>query len=174
MSAFLNTSYLFRFFPWVRGLVHVAPFLAPYMTGDIGILMKEMYINTPARIRQARQDHEAGVTRERPSVFTDILASSLPEHEKTVDRLSGEGFSLTGAGTETTAVSPARLTHQPSIIRTDQDLHVEADSTTPSGLCLSSPSMCSRSLPYKRGLLRSLKTRTSQTCRGRRSRSYHI
>jgi hypothetical protein len=105
MNAFLNTSYLFRFFPWVRSLVGVAPFLAPYMTGDIGILMKEMYINTPERIRQARRDYEAGVVRKRPSVFTDILASSLPEHEKTVDRLSGEGFSLTGAGTETTAVS---------------------------------------------------------------------
>ncbi|KAH7075714.1 putative cytochrome P450 [Paraphoma chrysanthemicola] len=103
MSAFLNTSYLFRFFPSVRGLVHVAPPFAPYVTGDIGILMKEMYIKTPARIRQARKDHEAGVVRARPSVFTDILASSLPEDEKTVDRLSGEGFSLTGAGTETTA-----------------------------------------------------------------------
>ncbi|CAJ2509760.1 Uu.00g056600.m01.CDS01 [Anthostomella pinea] len=74
-----------RYFPWVRGLVHVAPFLAKYMTGDIGILMKEMYINTPNRIRQAREDHVAG------------------RSEKTVDRLSGEGFSLTGAGTETTA-----------------------------------------------------------------------
>jgi hypothetical protein len=107
MAAFLNTSFLFRFFPWVRGLVHMAPFAAPYMSGDIGILMKEMYINTPKRILEARKDHEAGVVRERPSVFTDILASSLPEHEKTVDRLSGEGFSLTGAGTETTAVSHA-------------------------------------------------------------------
>jgi hypothetical protein len=105
MSAFLNTSYIFRFFPWIRSLVNVAPFLAPYMTGDIGILMKEMYINTPKRILQARKDYEAGVVRNRPSIFTDILSSSLPEHEKTVDRLAGEGFSLTGAGTETTAVS---------------------------------------------------------------------
>lgn len=105
MSAFLNTAYLFRFFPPLRGLVHGAPFFAPYASGDIGTLMKEMYINTPARIRQARKDHEAGIVRDRPSVFTDILASSLPEPEKTVDRLSGEGFSLTGAGTETTAVS---------------------------------------------------------------------
>lgn len=105
MSAFLNTAYLFRFFPPLRSLVHGAPFFAPYASGDIGTLMKEMYINTPARIRQARKDHEAGVVRDRPSVFTDILASSLPEQEKTDYRLSGEGFSLTGAGTETTAVS---------------------------------------------------------------------
>jgi len=105
MAAFLNTSFLFRYFPSVRSLVHIAPFLAPYMSGDIGILMKEMYISTPERIVQARKDYEAGVERDRPSIFTDILASSLPEEEKTVERLSGEGFSLTGAGTETTAVS---------------------------------------------------------------------
>ncbi|XPS70249.1 hypothetical protein M3J09_002488 [Ascochyta lentis] len=40
MSAFLNTSYFFRFFPWARGMVSAAPFLAPYMAGDIGILMR--------------------------------------------------------------------------------------------------------------------------------------
>jgi hypothetical protein len=85
----------------------VAPFLAPNLSSDIGILMMGMYIDTPKRIRQARKDYEAGVVRERPSVFMDILASSLPEEEKSVDRLSGEGFSLTGAGTETTAVSCA-------------------------------------------------------------------
>ena len=105
MAAFLNTSFLFRYFPSVRSLVHIAPFLAPYMSGDIGILMKELYISTPEPIVQARKDYEAGVERDRPSIFTDILASSLPEEEKTVERLSGEGFSLTGAGTETTAVS---------------------------------------------------------------------
>ncbi|KAF2036389.1 putative cytochrome P450 [Setomelanomma holmii] len=135
MSAFLNTSYLFRFFPWVRGLVNVAPFLAPYLSGDIGILMKEMYINTPTRIRQAREDHEAGIMRERPSVFTDILASSLPEHEKTVDRLSGEGFSLTGAGTETTAWTLSVITFyvlsQPDVQR---KLAVELKDVDPSNI----------------------------------------
>ena len=105
MNAFLNTSFLFRHLPWIKAVVNLTPFLSPYMSGDIGIFMKEMYIDTPARIRQARKDHEIGVCRERPTVFTDILASPLPEHEKTGGRLSGEGFSLTGAGTETTAVS---------------------------------------------------------------------
>jgi hypothetical protein len=74
--------------------------MAPNLSSDIGILMMEMYIDTPKRIRQARKDYEAGVVRERPSVFMDIVASSLPEEEKSVDRLSGEGFSLTGAGTK--------------------------------------------------------------------------
>ncbi|XPS70250.1 hypothetical protein M3J09_002489 [Ascochyta lentis] len=57
----------------------------------------------PKRIRQTVKDYKAGVVRDRTTVFTDILASSLPEQEKSIDRLAGEAFSLTGAGTETTA-----------------------------------------------------------------------
>lgn len=105
MSAFLNTAFFFRFFPWARGLADSASLFAPYLSGDIGVLLREMYIATPKRVRQAVQDHENGVVRDRPTIFSDILASSLPEHEKTADRLAGEAFSLTGAGTETTAVS---------------------------------------------------------------------
>ncbi|KAH9909477.1 cytochrome P450 [Xylariomycetidae sp. FL2044] len=120
MAAFLNTSFLFRYFPWIRGMVNVAPFLANYMTGDIGILMKEIYIHTPARVHQAREDYNASRVRSRPSVFTDILASSLPDSEKTPDRLSGEGFSLTGAGTETTAWALSVITYyvlsQPTVL----------------------------------------------------------
>lgn len=37
-------------------------------------------------------------------IFAQLLESTLPESEKTLDRLSMEAFSLTGAGTETTAV----------------------------------------------------------------------
>ena len=104
MSAFLNTAFFFRFFPWARGLADAAPYLAPYLSGDVGVLLREMYINTPKRVQKAINDHKNGVVRERPTVFSDILASSLPAHEKSADRLSGEAFSLTGAGTETTAV----------------------------------------------------------------------
>lgn len=105
MTAFLNTAFFFRYFPWARSLADAAPLLAPYLSGDVGILLREMYFSTPKRVHQAVQDHKNGVHRDRPTVFSDILASSLPVREKTVDRLSGEAFSLTGAGTETTAVS---------------------------------------------------------------------
>lgn len=105
MAAFLNTAFFFRYFPWARGLAHTAPLLAPYISGDVGILLREMYINTPQRVLQAIKDYKGGVVRDRPTVFSDVLSSSLPEREKTAERLSGEAFSLTGAGTETTAVS---------------------------------------------------------------------
>ncbi|KZM27281.1 heme binding [Ascochyta rabiei] len=57
----------------------------------------------PKRIRQTFSDHKAGFIRKRPTVCTDILASSLLEHENSVDRLAGEASSIIGAGTETTA-----------------------------------------------------------------------
>lgn len=105
MTAFLNTTFLFRYFPMLRHTVSIAPMLSKYMGDDIRILMNEMYVNMPARITKAKEDFASGVVQKRQTVFTDILDSSLPESEKTVFRLSGEGFSLTGAGTETTSVS---------------------------------------------------------------------
>jgi hypothetical protein len=105
MEAFLNTAYFFRYFPWARHLAETAPFLTPYVSGDVAMLLREMYVSTPERVRQAVRDHKNGASRDRPTVFTDILASSLPQHGKTHDRLSGEAFSVTGAGTETTSVS---------------------------------------------------------------------
>ncbi len=92
--------------------------LAPYLPGNVGVLLREVHINTPKRVSQAVKDHDNGVVRDRPTVFSDILASSLPEHEKSADRLSGEAFSLTGAGTETTAVSapsPLRIQQNPCL-----------------------------------------------------------
>lgn len=108
MNAFLNLSFLFRWIPWLSSFVTVAPLMTPYLNGDVGILMRSMYVDIPDRIRKAQSDQRFGTVKGRRSVFTDIFASSLPEEEKTVERLSGEGFSLTGAGTETTAVSEIR------------------------------------------------------------------
>lgn len=105
MKAFLNTAYFSRYFSWARHLAEAAPLLTPYVFGNVGVFLKEMYVTTPERVRQAVRDHKNGISRDRPSIFTDILAPSLPEHKKTHDRLSGEAFSVTGAGTETTSVS---------------------------------------------------------------------
>ncbi|KAJ8116515.1 hypothetical protein OPT61_g2076 [Boeremia exigua] len=103
LMGFFNAGFMFRYFPWTRSLADAGPLLAPYLSGEIGMLLRELYIHTPKRVAQAMQDHKHGVVRDRPTVFNDLLASSLPGNEKTIDRLSGEAFSLTGAGTETTA-----------------------------------------------------------------------
>jgi hypothetical protein len=100
---------MFRYFPWSRYLTEAAPLLTPYVSGDFGLLIREMNIEIPGRVRQAECDRKYGLLRERPPVFSDILASSLPEHEKNRERLSGEVSSLMGARTETTS---ARRLHR--------------------------------------------------------------
>lgn len=111
MQALVKSSFLFRYFPVTRALVRIAPYLAKYMSGDIGLLLKESYVNMPARVRKAQEDHKHGVVRQQMTVFDGILDSSLPEFEKTVYRLSGDGFSLVGAGTETTAWTLTVITY---------------------------------------------------------------
>ncbi|ROV93806.1 hypothetical protein VMCG_08793 [Cytospora schulzeri] len=97
----LKASFVFRYFSVARSLIHMAPYLAKYVSDDIRRLMKENYIDAPARVRKAKEDHKNGIVRKRKTVYDGIFESSLPESEKTVYRLAGEGFSLFGAGTET-------------------------------------------------------------------------
>ncbi|KAK8113323.1 hypothetical protein PG984_013849 [Apiospora sp. TS-2023a] len=81
----------------VRGLVSLAPYFLDWMPETFAVLMRELYITIPGHVRQAMRDPKAG------TVFTDLLDADLPPEEKTVYRLAADGFSLTGAGTETTA-----------------------------------------------------------------------
>ncbi|KAL1866898.1 hypothetical protein Daus18300_006601 [Diaporthe australafricana] len=103
LNAVLATTFLFRFFPPLKLLANVAPLFAKLVRKDIGIMLTESSEKMPARVRKARQDHEAGKTLDQPSIFAEILGSSLPDAEKTDRRLGGEGFSMVSAGTETTA-----------------------------------------------------------------------
>ncbi|KUI60841.1 Trichodiene oxygenase [Cytospora mali] len=111
VNGLLKASFMFRYFPVTRSLVHVAPYLAKYVSGDVGLLMKDLYVDTPSRVRKAQEDHKNGVVRERRTVYDGILESSLPESETTVYRLSGDGFSLVAAGTETTAWTLTLITY---------------------------------------------------------------
>lgn len=107
----MEAAYMFRYFPVTRGLIHVAPYLAKYMSGDIALLMKEYYVDAPARIRKAEEDHRNGVVRKSRTVYDGIFDSSLPESEKSIYRLSGEGSTVLGAGTETTAWTLTVITY---------------------------------------------------------------
>ncbi|ORY65757.1 putative cytochrome P450 [Pseudomassariella vexata] len=103
-EAIMSTSYLFRFFPALRVLPDAAPYLAKYISDSVALLMHEMYTVMPKRILRAREELSAGIVRKRPVVWSDIiLDEKLHESQKTTVRLSGEGFSITVAGTETTA-----------------------------------------------------------------------
>ena len=99
-EAFSQTVYMFRFIPQLRYLVSFTPYLTNYISDDIARWMNQMNVVIPGHIRKAQQDRAKG------RIFKELLDSSLPESEKTITRLAGEGTSLMSAGTETTAVSP--------------------------------------------------------------------
>lgn len=101
LNAFLQTMYMFRFFTPLRHLVVVAPFTMNIMPTHMANLFRELTETLPYHIRRATE----GEAKTQGRIFADLLDSNLPDEEKTIYRLSGEGFSLTGAGTETTAVS---------------------------------------------------------------------
>ncbi|KAF7858483.1 hypothetical protein EAF04_009083 [Stromatinia cepivora] len=120
LNAVLATTYLFRFFPSLKVLVDIAPLFAKWVRDDIAIMLAESNEKMPARIRKAKQAYNDGTNADRPSIFTAILSSSLPDTEKTDHRLGGEGFSMISAGTETTAwtltVTTFYLLNQPETL----------------------------------------------------------
>lgn len=77
------------------------PTLGPYLGPDIAYMVKSMYETIPNHVIKAQQN-KSGNTRR---VFTEIMDSPIPDEHKTTNRLSGEGWSLVAAGSETTAVS---------------------------------------------------------------------
>lgn len=105
MYAFLNTTFVFRFVPLVRNLAAAANALARrgWMGPDIQLLMHTLVVRIPTMIEKTRRDADAGISREREAVFMDVFRSkTLPESEKAVPRLAGEGMALMNAGTDTT------------------------------------------------------------------------
>ncbi|KAI1075379.1 putative cytochrome P450 [Whalleya microplaca] len=104
-EALASSSYLFKFLPVARMLIHLAPSLARYMPGDVSVLTKEMTENIPGHINRAIQGRSVG------RIFSGLIDSPLPDSEKTLYRLSGEGISLMLGGTETTAWTLTIITY---------------------------------------------------------------
>ena len=100
----VSTTYVFRFFPFLRHGMKIAPLFTRWMDESMLTMTKMMNEQIPDRVRLARKQHEAGITLDRPSIFSTLMGSTLPEAEKTDARLIGEGFTTISAGTETTAV----------------------------------------------------------------------
>ncbi|ROW14033.1 hypothetical protein VPNG_04067 [Cytospora leucostoma] len=114
LYAFLRTTFLFRFFPVVKNLAEVGNIFARkgWMGPDIKMLMDTLLVVLPNRIEKTRKDAEAGIVREREAVYLDIFKSTaLPESEKTMPRLSGEGMALMNAGTDTSGWAITVMTY---------------------------------------------------------------
>lgn len=100
VKSFFKSAYMMRHNALGRKMAQVLPFLADYMGEDIKAVMRQMNVTIPGYIKAALSDPGNG------RVFSEVVqSSSLPEEEKSMYRLSGEGFNFLLAGTETTAVS---------------------------------------------------------------------
>ena len=74
------------------------------MGDDMKNLMHQLQVTIPGHIQKAIDNKENG------RIFADLMANDqMPDAEKTIYRLSGEGFNILVAGTETTAVWPPPL-----------------------------------------------------------------
>ncbi|RYP85423.1 hypothetical protein DL769_000976 [Monosporascus sp. CRB-8-3] len=110
LRTFLDTVYVWKFFPFLSNIIRIAPYIAKYISGDVGLLMREMFEVIPARIQKAIEARERGEAQ--ANIWTDMLESPLlPPEEKTAHRLAGDGFALMFAGTETTAAMLTLITY---------------------------------------------------------------
>lgn len=108
VKSFFKSAYMMRYNTPARKLAQFAPLFINYMGENAKAVMRQMTVVIPQYIQAALEHPENG------RVFADIMDSDiLPEGEKSMYRLSGEGFNLLAAGTETTAVSntPLSLCH---------------------------------------------------------------
>jgi cytochrome P450 len=100
VKSFFQSAYMMRHNVLARKMAQFLPFLSDYLGEDIKAVMRQMNVVIPGYIKAALKNPDGG------RVFADIMESkTMPESEKSMYRLSGEGFNFLLAGTETTAVS---------------------------------------------------------------------
>ncbi|KAI1375659.1 cytochrome P450 [Hypoxylon crocopeplum] len=107
----LKGIYVFRFFPFLRHTMAAGAWFSNYLPKDTALLIKTLNIDLPNYIKKVKADMDAGIVRERPTVFGELLTSGLPEQGKSLGRLSDEAASVLTAGTETTSFTLAVLTY---------------------------------------------------------------
>ncbi|KAI0151458.1 cytochrome P450 [Pestalotiopsis sp. NC0098] len=120
LYAFLQTVYIFRFFPFLKHATLAAPWLTKYMSDGMALLIKTLQTDIPAQVKSTKEDYKAHTVNDRPNVFGSLLESDMPEHEKSIVRLSDEASAVLSAGTETTSWTVSVITYhvltQPKIL----------------------------------------------------------
>ncbi|KAK8015798.1 benzoate 4-monooxygenase cytochrome P450 [Apiospora marii] len=104
VKSFLSTSYLIRHInmsiPGFGALANAAPYFMGLMGEDLRNVYDQQEVQIPRHISRAISNKDDG------RVFAELLESPiLPESDKYMRRLAGEGFTLLIAGTETTAAT---------------------------------------------------------------------
>ncbi|KAI1847118.1 hypothetical protein JX266_006993 [Neoarthrinium moseri] len=111
LYAFLQTVYVFRYFPFLKHASMAAPWLTRFMSEDMALLIKTLQTDIPNQVKSSKADQNAGIIRERPTVFGSLLESDMPAHEKSLARLTDEASAVLGAGTETTSWTLSVITY---------------------------------------------------------------
>ncbi|EHA50585.1 hypothetical protein MCOR02_008458 [Pyricularia oryzae] len=105
VGSFLRSAYVMRHVAIARWASGFLPFMADYLGEDIRYVMNMLAVTIPGYIKASLDDPQNG------RVFADLMQDDkMPEEEKSMYRLSGEGFNFLLAGTETTAATLTSLT----------------------------------------------------------------
>lgn len=110
-SSILRPVFVFRFFPFLKRFTAFSKYLVDFMPVDVGLMVRTLQVDMPARVRQAKRDLDAGISYERPTIFGELLKSDLGVLEKEPQRLADEAAAVVGAGTETGSWALAVITY---------------------------------------------------------------
>ncbi|KAH8671569.1 cytochrome P450 [Xylariales sp. PMI_506] len=111
LYAFLQTVYVFRYFPFLKHATVAAPWLSKLLSEDMALLIKTLQTDIPNQVRSSKADQAAGIIRDRQTVFGSLLDSDMPTREKSLVRLTDEASAVLGAGTETTSWTLSVITY---------------------------------------------------------------
>ncbi|KAI4869958.1 cytochrome P450 [Hypoxylon rubiginosum] len=111
MYSLLQTVFLFRFFPFLKHTAMASSWFVRYLPRDMALLIRTLDTDIPNQIRKTKISTDAGIVRDRPTIFGELLNSDLPPEEKTVVRLVDEAASVLGGGTDTVSWTLSVMTY---------------------------------------------------------------
>ncbi|KKY29405.1 putative trichodiene oxygenase [Diaporthe ampelina] len=85
--AVLRHWFLFRFFPFLRGLASLGVWFLDYLPDQTALFIRTMQIEVPNLVTKATENLKAGVVYERPIFVQAMLESSLSKEDKSPDRM---------------------------------------------------------------------------------------
>jgi hypothetical protein len=110
-ASVLRPVFIFRFFPWTKASIGIGKLFVDYMPKDIALLVRTLQIDMPARVHKAKEDLDAGITYDRPTIFASLLQSDLDVLDREPQRLADEAQAVVGAATETTSWALSVMTY---------------------------------------------------------------
>ncbi|KAJ8131833.1 hypothetical protein O1611_g1790 [Lasiodiplodia mahajangana] len=106
VNALFRPAHLFRHFPWLKYPADLIPLcVLRWISQDLELLARDFSVTIPQRIRLAKATTTSLLKSQRPTIFSSLLTSDLPDSEKSIKRLTGEATAIMVAGTETVALT---------------------------------------------------------------------